>query len=352
MTTYTLFTDPHLGTRRAAHTTRDSSKRLTEALYRQAKTIVDNHPSPLCLGDLFDRAFNDEATLVQGYNIAGMCEFTIAGNHDETNREGSVPSLRALGQMGVPVIAAQGLSDPCFQEWADGIYVVPHHASQELFERALQGAVDHASEYHVGRPTVLMLHCNYDCAFAQEDDTLNLSAGMAQALLEQFDLILLGHEHKPASHFDGRVVILGNTHPTSFADISNKYVYTLHISADSVSLEKECIWSAAVQHTTVRFGDYDALAALDTVLSAEFIDVIGTAGAEQAVEVAEFIQAVWTSAPNAFAVRNSVHIGDALGDVEINEAPKLVDLKTKIVDDLEGSDLQALYKELLQEVEA
>lgn len=348
MQTFTIFTDPHLGTRRAAHTTRDSSNRLTEALYRQAKTIVDNHPHPICAGDLFDKSQNVEATLVQGYAIASRCEFTLAGNHDQTNREGTVTSLDALKEMGCPIVSSPNLSTPYFDARGP-LYIVPHHASQALFEEAMTQAASHACIERAGKPAVLMLHCNYDCAFAQEDDTLNLSAGTAQTLLEQFDLILLGHEHKPASHFDGRVVILGNTHPTSFADISNKYVYTLEITDDAVSLEKECIWSAAVQHTTVRFGDYDALG---TVLSAEFIDVIGTAGAEQAVEVAEFIQAVWTSAPNAFAVRNSVHIGDALGDVEINEAPKLVDLKTKIVDDLEGSDLQALYKELLQEVEA
>lgn len=352
MQTYTIFTDPHLGTRRAAHTTRDSSKRLTEALYRQARAIVVNHPRPICAGDLFDRAFNDEATLVQGYNIAGMCEFTLAGNHDETNREGSVPSLRALSQMGVPVIAAQGFSTPQFYEWADGIYAVPHHASQELFELAMAMAGAHAAENHEGRPTVLILHCNYDCAFATDDDTLNLSTGVAEALLEHFDLILLGHEHKPATHFDGRVVILGNTHPTSFADISDKFVYTLHIGDADLKLEKECIWSAAAQHATIRFGDYEGLSALGAVLSAEFIDVIGTAGAEQAVEVAEFIQAVWNTVPDAFAVRNSVQIGDGLIAVELAEAPKLVDLKSRIADDLEGSDLQDLYKELLKECEA
>lgn len=63
---YTLFSDPHSGTRRAAHTTRDSSKALTEALYQQALHIANNQKNVACLGDLFDRAFNDEATLVQG----------------------------------------------------------------------------------------------------------------------------------------------------------------------------------------------------------------------------------------------------------------------------------------------
>ena len=96
MTTYTLFTDPHLGTRRAAHTTRDSSKKLTLALFKQAWDIIEDAENPVCLGDLFDRSQNSEDVLVQGYEIASNCRWVLAGNHDESDRADTVTSLRAL----------------------------------------------------------------------------------------------------------------------------------------------------------------------------------------------------------------------------------------------------------------
>ncbi len=348
MTTFTLFTDPHLGTRRAAHTTRESSKRLTDALYQQAKTIVENGQRPICLGDLFDRAFNDEATLVQGYNIASNCEFTLAGNHDETNREGNVPSLRALGQMGVTIVAAQGLSEPHFEVWTDGIYVVPHHASQDLFQKALALAANDAANLRSGKPAVLMLHCNYALAdfMAKDDATLNLPESLVVRLLEHFDLILLGHDHNPRTYLDGRVVILGNTHPTSFSDISDKYSYTLEITDDAVALEQRLIWSKKTGFATLQFGDYEGLAGLH---SAEFIEVIGTAGADQAAEVSDFLQEIWRAAPGAYAVRNSVQVAGVSLDDEDLEPPKLVNLHEKIAQDLAGSDLQELFSELAKE---
>jgi DNA repair exonuclease SbcCD nuclease subunit len=341
---YNLFTDPHLGTRRAAHTTRDSSKALTEALYQQALQIVTRHENSVCLGDLFDHAFNDEATIVQGFNIANRCDFTIAGNHDETNREGSVPSLRALGRMGVTILAAQDLSRPHFHEWLDGIYVVPHHASQELFETAMFHAAAHAAEHREGKASFLLLHCNYDCGFATEDDTLNLSPEVAERLGNAFDLILLGHEHQPNTHLGGRVVILGNTHPTSFSDISDKFVY--HLNAETAELTKTKIWSKATGFVEIRLGD-----TLPDLSEVQFVDVVGIADAASALEVAEFIQTIWKTGPELFAVRNSVQIGDHLSGTTLEDSrPALVDLKVTIAADLEGSDLLPLYQTLLKEL--
>lgn len=341
---YTLFSDPHLGTRRAAHTTRDSSKALTEALYQQALHIVTHQKKVACLGDLFDRAFNDEATLVQGYNVASRCEFTIAGNHDETNREGSIPSLRALGQMGVNIMAARDFSTPHFHEWVDGIYVVPHHASQELFETAMFHAAQDATEHREGLASFLMLHCNYDCGFATEDDTLNLSPEVAERLGNAFDLILIGHEHQPNTHLGGRVVILGNTHPTSFSDISDKFMY--HLNAETAELTKTCIWSKATSFAEIRMG-----AELPDLSEVQFVDVTGIADAAGALEVAEFIQAIWKAGPELLAVRNSVQIGDHLVGTNLEDSrPALVDLKATIAEDLAGSDLLPLFNALMQEL--
>lgn len=342
MTTYTLFTDPHLGTRRAAHTTRESSKRLTLALFKQAWDIIEDAEKSICLGDLFDRAFNDESILVQGYEIARNCMWTLAGNHDETNREGTITSLRALQEMGCAIISSPSLSEPYFDNF-EPLYFVPHHASQELFEQAMREAAEHAARERAGRASVLMLHCNYDQPFATEDDTLNLSPAIAQKLLESFDYIFLGHEHKPSTHFDGRVVILGNSHPTSFGDLSDKFSYQLEITDDSIDLAKTRVWSKDERFASVMFGQE-----LPDLSGVQFIDVIGAA--DEAVAVADFMQQVWENAPDALAVRNSVSVAGVNVVDDEAEKPVVEDLRTRISRELEGSDLAELFSELAKEV--
>lgn len=339
---YTLFTDPHLGTRRAAHTTRESSKKLTAALYEQAMRIVTNAENPVCLGDLFDKSANPEEIIVQGFNVASRCRWTLAGNHDCSNRADTVTSLDAIKEMGCSIISSPNLHAPYFDAHGP-LYFVPHHASQQLFEQAMLDAASHAADDRAGKSSVLMLHCNYDQPFATEDDTLNLSPAIAQKLLESFDYIFLGHEHRPSKHFDGRVVILGNSHVTSYADISDKLVYHLDITDESIELREELIWSR--QH---RFAEVRYVAGLPDLEGVQFIDVIGKAEADAAVDVADFIQKVWAAAPDALAVRNSVDVGKlALEDDA--DRPALVDIRQRIAADLEGSDLLDLYNELAKE---
>ena len=348
MSDYTLFTDPHLGTRRAAHTTRESAKRLTQALFDQAVKATDG-PSPLCLGDLFDRACNDEATLVQGFHVANHCLWVLAGNHDSTNREGTVTSLDALKALYCPVVASPDLSTPYHQYMGDGIFMVPHHASQELFETAMFHAAEHAAHERAGKASVLMLHCNYDAPdFMQmEDDTLNLSADVAERLLNAFDYIFLGHEHRPATHLDERVVILGNTHPTSFADISDKYRYTLKISDNHVSLEKQRIWSVAEGFREIRFGDE-----IPDLTGVQFVSVFGMADAEQSVAVSDFVQQVWAANPELLAVRNAVVINQGFQELDDQQAPALGDIRTRIGAELADTDLDELFQQLAAEVSA
>ena len=349
MKTLSLFTDPHLGTARKAHTTRESSERLGKALYEQAR-LCSRFNDAVCLGDLFDRSNNPEHVLVQGMEVARNCAAVLAGNHDETNREGTVSSLRALEAAGFNVIAATNLSTPYFCHLGYAGYpevvVVPHHASQELFEQALDKAADYASAL---KGTVLLLHCNYDFGFRCEDDTLNLSAAKAEELLKTFSMILLGHEHQPAEHFDGRLVILGNTHPTSFADISDKYRYKLDFGDGYMRLKRELIWSEAKGYRVVQYGDHAAVADLDGV---EFVDVVGGVGADEAVALSEFIQSIWDQhGSSLYAVRNNVVVGEAIGELASTDEPAAaVDMRSAIQADLAGTDLADLFNELCGEL--
>ena len=345
MNKYTLFSDPHLGTKRSAHTTRESAFRLQRTLYDAAARIVSKSPHAVCLGDLFDKSQNVEATLVQGYAIASRCEFTLAGNHDQTNREGTVTSLDALKEMGCPIVSSPNLDTPYFDARGP-LYFVPHHASQDLFEKALLQAKEDATENRSGLPAVLFLHCNYGLheVMLTNDATLNLPEPMAKDLLEAFDLILIGHDHNPRRYLDGRVVILGNTHPTSFSDISDKFKYTLNITDEEVKLDKELIWSMREGFAEIRLGDdVETLPA-----GVQFVNVFGMADASQAAEVSDFIRSVWETRPGAFAVRNNVQIGVLQVDDDV-EPPKLINLRERIEGDLAGSDLLELFSELAEE---
>lgn len=357
----TIFTDPHIGTSRGAHTTRESSAALKLSLYHQAMAIVHTATNPLlCNGDLFDKSFNREEVIAQGFNVASKCKVTVAGNHDETNREGTMSSLRLLQEQGVSICAAPNLTDPYF--WSeDSIYIVPHHASQEVFERAMQIAATHAVQNRDGLASYLFLHCNYDFALATDDNTLNLPAALAKELIVAFDFIFIGHEHNCDTHLGGQVVILGNTHPTSFHDIGDKFIY--HLELDTAELTKELIWSKADHYREIKLGSE-----IPDLTGVQFIDVTGTESVSEALEVSEFIRDIWKAAEyeacgtpgtalqkcnDLFAVRNRVDIKDSLADVSTDiDAVEVVDLKTRIARDLDGTDLADLFNELVKEVTA
>lgn len=343
MRVYNLFSDPHLGTKRAAHTTRDSAKKLQQLLYTQALVASDNLNS-LCLGDLFDKAHNEERILVQGYEIARRCNLVLAGNHDLTNREGVVTTLDALNSVeGTSVLMSPDISQPYFSSW-NQFWSVPHHASQQLFDQALEDAA--ADSGLIDNPNrgnrYLLLHCNFDCPFDTEDSTLNLSPEMAEHLLKYFTRIFIGHEHNCKELYGGRLVMVGNTHPTSFSDISNKYRWELDVTTDELS--KILIWDKGYCYREIEYGE-----PVPDLTGVQFVDVVGAEPVSNGVEVAEYIRSVWDAGKTLLAVRNNVEISDHLAGVDVDTSkPALVDLKQRIDQDLEGSDLQELYRELLK----
>jgi DNA repair exonuclease SbcCD nuclease subunit len=358
MKNITIFTDPHLGTSRAAHTTRESSQKLQDELYLQSMTIVNTGEHPkVCVGDLFDKAFNAERVIAQGYNVATGCAWTLAGNHDETNREGTLPSLRLLKEMGVPIIASPNLSDPFF-DCHESLYFVPHHASQELFEQAMRDAADHAATHRDGLASYLFLHCNYDFDLATEDSTLNLRRDFAKELIAAFDYIFIGHEHNGSTDLGGQVVVLGNIHPTSFHDVGDKFIY--HLELDTATLTKELVWSEKERYREIKLNSE-----IPDMAGVQFVDVTGADSVSNAVEVSEFVREIWKAAEyqaedepgkicsELFAVRNKVEILDSLKDVDTDiEGVVAEDLQTRIARDLEGSDLAPLFAELVQKVNA
>lgn len=292
---YTIFTDPHLGTARTAHTSRSSSEALRLRLFKEADKLASLE-NPICCGDLFDKSNNNEETILHGFKVASNCKYVLAGNHDEDNVVGRVTSLRAIQSMGVTsIVSSDNLAKPYF--FADGKLVfVPHHISQALFEEAIGAAFDNAIP-----GSVLFLHCNYDFYINNSDATLNLPATLAEKLLEKFNFIFIGHEHGSKEDFDGRVCIVGNTFPTSFSDISTKSCVVL--SDDLTSYERKITFDAEVGFLTLNIDD-----AIDEnkIKAASFIEVVGKVASP--TEFIKLQSKLWDINSEIYCIRNNTSV--------------------------------------------
>lgn len=341
---YNLFTDPHLGVSRKAHTTAESSERLNQALFDAALRAKATTQPNICLGDLFDKTFNPERVVIQGIRVASGPTITLAGNHDETNRVGTKCSLEVVEAAGCEVLRLPDISKHGFSSTKCGqVYLVPHHASQELFLKGLADAQEHADQ--VEGHKYLMVHCNRGDAIGEHaDSTLYISRELEDKLLTTFSRVFYGHEHGSHSNKTegdevvSKAVVLGNTHPTSFSDISDKYKYSLNTETNTVFRHK--IWSKNDHYLEVKLGDV-----LEPNTDIQFVSVKGNGSRSETVE---FIEKCWESFPNAYAIRPEVVFDEEV--VRKAEAAEPVNLLSAIEKDLEGTSMLQLFKRIKEEI--
>ncbi len=319
-----IFTDPHLGKVLSANTTLESRKRLQNDLYSHVKGIMQTEGVGewFCLGDLLDKYQNTEATFLQALDISSRLELLMAGNHDVVNdvtRIGTMQTLQAV----LPAMRATSDGDSrirrvAFNEsgWSlterdnCSFFVVPHHSRDELFEEAIAGAEDTAGQDRGEKTTFLLLHCNYDMEFACNDVTLNLSRQRASKLLDTFDFILIGHDHRPKEDFNGRVIVLGNTHPTGFGDISDKRIAI--VDSETGTLSFESVWQQIDGYAKLEAQDLLGLdLTQDVHLTGQFIDIVGTLEADQAMDFAKAMKKLWGADRTPYAIRANVHLAKA-----------------------------------------
>ena len=202
-----IYSDPHIGLNLASNTTNDSRKRLRSFIQENVNKIVDSFDPKaykICSGDFFHTYQNTEEVLYASMSAASKTGRIIAGNHDVVNiadRKGTMDILEAVfyqqivpckfGEVSYETLGVTNAEDV--------VFLVPHHSSQALFEKALSTAKTSA----MGRECkkILVTHCNYDSPFVKDDVMLNMTSGMAKDLLEVFDWIVLGHDHNhPIGH--------------------------------------------------------------------------------------------------------------------------------------------------------
>lgn len=359
-----FYTDPHLGLNRVSHTTPASRARLRQAMFdtaREALALADNYNAQtICLGDLFDTPHNHEQTLIQGMDIGLRTNIVLAGNHDLPNRvDASSFALLEEVALDTPhrvtfVTARVGDRRVEWEETGETkLCLVPHHSSQELFEQSLNQARLQAQEHNKAQYRgllILCLHCNYDLPWELTETSLHLTKDAAKNLLGEFDFILIGHEHIPREDFGGRLKILGNTRPTSFSDISDKYVLLLNEREQEFSTVK--LFSAQARYLSVDWNELDP-DNLELSQELEYIEVTGTAPATEAPRIARTIMKVWAAVPDVLMVRNAVEFTNTSEGHEVlaQEVMRMLSVPDRISAELNGTRLEQVWDKYRTQVQ-
>lgn len=307
MNSMVIYSDPHIGKMLLSNTTPDSRKRLQRFILQSTCTIADKFEDvPLfCGGDFFDKYQNPEEVLHDSFWMADKTRKILAGNHDVVNirdKKGTLDILDSVFERKI-VPCRFGMSyyevvaDNLLFRGSPGIFMVPHHSTQALFEQALESARAEAASYSC--PCILITHCNYDSEFVKDDVTLNMSQRRAADLLSGFDTIYLGHEHNHRTDLDDRVVVIGSPHPTGFGDISDKYIVVIDQQGPSL----EPWWQKDRYYLEVDHSELLSKLTNDH----QFVRITGSILPAELHELTSNIGKVWKNF-NPFAVKSEVQI--------------------------------------------
>jgi len=309
-----IYTDPHLGVSRAANTTPASRERLKESINDTVVGVLDRKQHGgdylCCLGDLFDQYSNPESVIRQGMAIVSQTHLTLAGNHDVVADADKVGSMQLIAEQfpGKVVQAPFGVPTH-YLAYVSNISVaaVPHTTTQEIFEEALdQMYIAVTTEVPADKTKILLLHCNFDSPHELTETSLNLTPERAEWLLNQFDYIFLGHEHQPRDLYDGRLIILGNVHPTGFSDVSDKRIAI--VDDDGVRFEE--VWDSSTG-----YAEYWVDAIPDST-EAQFVRVKGSVPSDDMALVSKAINRLWKTSPNLLALKSEVTVDDIVQQLD------------------------------------
>lgn len=358
------YTDPHQGADLKANTTSLSRQKLRDAQHDSlVKVICDfRRENPEghvgCAGDFFDTDSNSEAVIMKALKVASVTDLILGGNHDVKNTRDTACSLdvvtavwgdRVVGvDFGeVKVVTTQLPKSNIVY------YMVPHHTNQEIFDAALVEATRRrVEEQDPSGDTVhyLVLHCNYDSGFAVQDTALNLGAPQAKKLLESFDYILIGHDHHHKTAFDDRVIVIGNTFPINFGDISEKFA--LNIGEDGHPESITTIWDPAHHYLELdASGVSEGLTPVSNAI--QFLKITGEIDASQLYDVTKAIAKLWKTLPNVLAIKPEFKVKTASGTVQADTAISQLTLTEMIQSELaEQPTMLKLFEDLLKGVQS
>ena len=347
-----IYSDPHLGQILASHTTADSRKRLRDFMQGNVNRIVDSFDDSsfkICAGDFFHTYQNTEEVLYAGMWAASRTDKILAGNHDVVNiadRKGTLDILEAMfdtqvvpckfGEVNYQTVVESPLGDGLVA------VLIPHHSTQELFEEALNRAKESAclSTWEEPQPKqILIAHCNYDSPFVKDDVMLNMTSRMASKLLEVFDYVVLGHDHRHRTDHDDRLIVVGSPHPTNFGDVCDKFV--LHFDEDMTpSLEQ--VWDEGKHFLECNYADLDSRITDDH----QWVLLTGEIPPSEIHALASTVRKAWKKY-KPFAIKSDVKILTGDSKASAFQATSPDKLNELILKELESSpEMYNLWKEL------
>lgn len=340
-----IYSDPHIGVNLMANTTPASRVRLREAQWKALDKVKahSNGAGIVCGGDFFHSHRIDEDEFLAGLKWAKEHMLILSGNHDIVNdryKTGSMDLLRYVCSDSVTEFANTEFDKAKTHNKVVGakmmLYTVPHCTTQKLFEESLEKSLQRRKAAGLGS-NILLLHCNYDNALATKETELNLTRNKAKELLEHFNYVVLGHEHNFKTDFDDRLIVLGNTYPTNFGDISDKYC----LSFDPSGEPELCpLWDSAKGYIAT---DWDNLSAIKP--QHEWVRITGTCPPEKLHELAKAVKKMWSELSNVVAIRIDVKLEVSASDNDYSNPE--VNLMSLIKKDLaEQPEMLKLWEEL------
>jgi len=327
--------DTHLGVNAASHTTGNSSKALDEAIFKHALSASKRETKEDTVihgGDLFHRFSNKESVILKGIEIAKNCDVVVGANHDLSNRDNVKSSIEIVNEIygnvvmsGVNEVTCESFTTDC----GTRLTIVPHHSSQDLFDKALLSA---------DGGELLYLHCNFNNPFSQGDASLNLSIERADELLKKYTYIVLAHEHNHRWEMDGRLLVTGNTHPTNFGDISDKFKWH-YLEGKFTSIK---VWDKSTGYKRVTV---DQLLNGFSFSGVNFIEIVGEkVDPELSPKISLAMKAIWDSCDDElYMLRNNVSFKTIDSEV-VDKSVQLEDVVGAISKKLKDTDLSELWE--------
>lgn len=341
-----LTTDWHLGVHRGAGTTPTSAAALRDNLKLRFAAELSDCDHLVC-GDLLNDFTVDTTELIGVYEIIanwlsayGKKLCLLRGNHDYQPRGDKSSSFDLLGRILQGQFPDQVTVANSVTTWKQ-FTLVPHLANQDLLTLELSRLAD-------VKDRVIVFHCNIDNRFvADSQHSLGLASEQLKPLVDHGNLIVVGHEHQGRKLLGGRLLVLGNSAPSSIADcLGNDFKYSATVKGTEYSLEP--IWDALGSYTEV---DWEKLH--EPIASTiQFIRITGTATAAQASDVISAI-ARYRASSSALVISNAVVVEGVAGMDELANASlqqvKSFDVFMALLELLEPAEQKAV-KELLEEV--
>jgi len=198
-----------------------------------------------------------------------------------------------------------------------------------------------------GLTRILLLHCNYNLEPKWATDTsLNLTTDRAEQLLESpaggFDYILTGLEHAPADYFNERLIVVGNLHPTSLGDISDKRVVTF----EDGQMVSKIIWRKETGYAEYQYNE------LPDSINEHFIRVKGEVQVGDMLDLTQRISRMWARSPELYCVKVDAKVKEVGAMDGEQVARSVIQLPTLIRAELQQHPaMLALWDRLLAEEE-